>query len=164
MTCSLCLELNLLTFWSLELQKWVIKQHLPVKIRSDYISNEIKCKADDLPSCFSSSCSSFYPLVILDSKALELKLVWPFYCQSSKWVVTHYPFKWKWLYSFGVGNKRWLYLFPYAAMSLLCGGLVQGPYSLISTAVSADLVRSEASWEAHIYSGHRLKIKHHFLC
>lgn len=32
-------------------------------------------------------------------------------------------------------------------MLLLCGGLVNGPYALITTAVSADLVRSEASWE-----------------
>lgn len=54
MTCSLFLELNLLTFWSLGLQKWVIKQCLLVKIRSDYISNKIKCKAEDLPPllCF----------------------------------------------------------------------------------------------------------------
>lgn len=40
-------------------------------------------------------------------------------------------------------------------MLLLCGGLVNGPYALITTAVSADLVRAEASWEA---SGRRLLI------
>lgn len=32
-------------------------------------------------------------------------------------------------------------------MLLLCGALVNGPYALITTAVSADLVRSKASWE-----------------
>lgn len=36
-------------------------------------------------------------------------------------------------------------------MLLLCGGLVNGPYALITTAVSADLVRPEASWEAHCF-------------
>lgn len=36
---------------------------------------------------------------------------------------------------------------PCAGMLLLCGGLVNGPYALITTAVSADLVRSKASWE-----------------
>lgn len=40
-------------------------------------------------------------------------------------------------------------------MLLLCGGLVNGPYALITTAVSADLVGPEASWEA---SGGRLMI------
>lgn len=40
-------------------------------------------------------------------------------------------------------------------MLLLCGGLVNGPYALITTAVSADLVRREASWEA---SGRRRAI------
>lgn len=43
---------------------------------------------------------------------------------------------------------------PYAGMLLLCGGLVNGPYALITTAVSADLVRTESSWRA---SGCRLK-------
>lgn len=43
---------------------------------------------------------------------------------------------------------------PHAAMLLLCGGLVNGPYALITTAVSADLVRTESSWKA---SGCRLK-------
>lgn len=40
-------------------------------------------------------------------------------------------------------------------MLLLCGGLVNGPYALITTAVSADLVKLEALWEA---SGRRLLI------
>jgi len=31
-------------------------------------------------------------------------------------------------------------LFDMAGMLLVCGGLVNGPYSLITTAVSADLV------------------------
>lgn len=39
-------------------------------------------------------------------------------------------------------------------MLLLCGGLVNGPYALITTAVSADLVRTESSWEP---SGCRFK-------
>lgn len=36
-------------------------------------------------------------------------------------------------------------IFPHVGMLLLCGGLVNGPYALITTAVSADLVRPEAS-------------------
>lgn len=40
-------------------------------------------------------------------------------------------------------------------MLLLCGSLVNGPYALITTAVSADLVRTEALWEA---GGRRLMI------
>lgn len=33
-----------------------------------------------------------------------------------------------------------LYVICYKGMLLVCGGLVNGPYALITTAVSADLV------------------------
>lgn len=36
-----------------------------------------------------------------------------------------------------------LILFPHAVMLLCCGSLVNGPYALITTAVSADLVRTK---------------------
>lgn len=42
------------------------------------------------------------------------------------------------------------FFFPHVGMLLLCGGLVNGPYALITTAVSADLVRPEALWETAI--------------
>lgn len=38
-------------------------------------------------------------------------------------------------------------LFSCVGMLILCGGLVNGPYALITTAVSADLVRPKASWD-----------------
>lgn len=36
----------------------------------------------------------------------------------------------------------------HVGMLLVCGGLVNGPYALITTAVSADLVRPELSRDA----------------
>lgn len=48
-------------------------------------------------------------------------------------------------------------------MLLLCGGLVNGPYALITTAVSADLVRTDASWEALSLPPVKVSLKQHSL-
>lgn len=42
-------------------------------------------------------------------------------------------------------------LFVFAGMLLVCGGLVNGPYALITTAVSADLVMVFISTSAPVY-------------
>ena len=47
------------------------------------------------------------------------------------------------LYEYEVGLSFTYIFFLYVAMLLVCGGLVNGPYALITTAVSADLVRPE---------------------
>lgn len=69
--------------------------------------------------------------------------------------------KWTWRSRFWVPRFSSCVLFiPYAVMLLWCGSLVNGPYALITTAVSADLVRMETLWVGRKFCDARLNMNH----